>query len=355
MKKNVVFLNTYSNTGIGDFGQDLQREIIDLNIATVEVISTNSNLHALFQIWKIIIKRRDPVIMNLGFTSFGKSPILNFLNFLFIGFVSLILNYQITIVLHDSPSIVNPRYTGYKYGRILTIGGNFATLLISRCKIIVFSHQLYLVLKNKFKNRSVKFFPFPCSKAPIIRSLDRSKKNLVVSIGYLAPYKGLDSLVDIKKILSDYEFIIIGSNHKTLSAYRGGKEYFDKLRFSLAHVGIRLPGFMSEFDIKDLIKDFNCIGILPYKYTSGSSFSAIFMMELGIPVITSPLTEFLKLRELGAGIIYSIGTPEDYAVKIEGVLNNEEEYNSLICLNAKYCEYYSLLKLANIILDDIRW
>ena len=136
-------------------------------------------------------------------------------------------------------------------------------------------------------------------------------------------YKGLETLGEIKKKLVDYEVCIIGKDHKVLSSLDSGKEYFKKLKLNLSKAGVKLMGYKTEANIKKLVRSYNCVGILPYKYTSGSSFSAVFMMNLGLPIVTSYLDEFLIWKERGAGIICTADSSTNYAEIINFHLDYE--------------------------------
>lgn len=238
-------------------------------------------------------------------------------------------------------------------GILLRLGGDIATSMIYKCRVLVFSHRLFEILKKNFKIKGVYFVPFPSTNEPVLGKFDKNKTNVILTIGYLAPYKGLESLGEIKKQLPNYEVFIIGKDHKILSSLNGGIEYFKNLRSYLSNAGVKLLGYLSEDNLKELVRSYNCVGILPYKYTSGSSFSAIFMMGLGIPIITSNLEEFLILKELGGGLICVDNTHQNYPEIIHYLFTDYDKYNSLTERSFNYCTKYSISNFVNFLLDGV--
>lgn len=351
--KDVIFINSYSRTGIGDFGDLIKRELTGKKGINIVCLETSINWASFFSLWRRIQKSKSSIILNIGFTSFGKSPLRNFLNFVLIGFSSFMLRRKFNIILHDSPDIISQRDSGYHFFRLMKAGGKIATFFSLRSNIYVFSYLLYEKLKQNYKVSSIMYFPFPCSNLPDVREIDRQKRQMILTIGYIAPYKGLEALVDLKKKTHDIDIYVVGSDHRMLSSGPEGRDYFTHLRRDLEDSNIFMPGYLDNDQIEDLLTRFNVVGILPYKYTSGSSFSAAYMVERGLPLVTTDLPEFKKLQEMGMGIICSPRSIEELKKGINLLLSDEELYATMSKNNQTYCKKFSISNFVNVLLEGV--
>ncbi len=336
----LLFVNSLDSSGIGDFGKSLFSGISPDRVEK-NYLNTSNTLRSLFNNWVKIFNFSGKVLVNLGFTSYGKSRFLNFANFLLIYLHSSLFSGRIEVILHDSPDLPVNDVSGYEHFNLIRFGGAIATKLLKNIQLHVFSVTLFSILTNKYGLTKVHFHPFPCLEDSEPVSSDKTDFS-VISIGYIAPYKGLEIIHSIKQEIPDVDFIIGGSNHPVLSKTEKGRDYITNLLSLLSEVGVDFRGYVSEKEIRDLLSKRRLIGILPYKATSGSSYAATYFMELGIPLITSDLPEFRCLYEYGAGIFLSDRNTESFTQKILELKKDLSLYQDLVKRATSYCKRYSV-------------
>ncbi|MGC8725545.1 MAG: glycosyltransferase [Thermoplasmata archaeon] len=354
MDKKLIYVNSYTGSGIGDFGRHIY-DGLSKKVLDIKYVNTGEEWNDLYRVWKTILFSRDIVIFNIGFTSFGKSAIRNFLNFLMIFFRKKILRRNNIIILHDSPDIINKNVSGYKLFFIMKLGGKIATRMMGGSHIIVFSEELKNILNFKYNVKNVDFYPLPCITdfKPMFNI--KSDNIKIINIGYIAPYKGLEILPDIKKEveksdIKNIEFIVIGKPHKVLYNTDNGKEQIDILISMLKKSGINVPGYVPTQEVDNILKKDMCIALLPYKLVYGSSSSAIFFIERGIPVITTNQKGFIKFKELGAGLI-TFNTAHDLVEILRRLIVNKNEAMKLSNQNAEYCKKYNMNNFINRLME----
>ncbi len=337
----LLFVNSLDGSGIGDFGNSLFSGIGSDRIEKYYT-NTDGTLHSFLTNWVKIFRFPGKILINLGFTSYGKSPIINFGNFLFIFAHSNLFTGKMQVILHDSPELTSNETSGYGHFNFIKLGGSIATRLLKNLRVHVFSITLFSILKNKYRFENVYFHPFPClDTKELVRSSYDSEVS-VINIGYIAPYKGLELIQLIKQAIPEVNFILSGASHLVLSKTDKGKEYIENLISKLSYEGVEIKGYIQEKDLNKLISERRLVGILPYVATSGSSYAAVFFIERGIPIIASDLPEFRALYEHGAGIVLSERTQDKFSLNIETLRNNHEIYKDLMNKNKCYCKKYSL-------------
>ena len=344
----LLFVNSLDGSGIGDFGKSL---FSGIGSERIEKFYTNTNdtMRSLFANWIKIFRFPGKILINLGFTSYGKSPFINFANFVFIFIHYNLFTGKIQVILHDSPDLTTNEAAGYEHFNFMKLGGAIATRLLKKLRVHVFSITLLSILKNKYEFENVYFHPFPCLETKeLVRSRIDSDIS-VINIGYIAPYKGLELIQLIKQAIPDVNFILSGASHLVLSKTEKGKEYINDLISRLSDVGVEIRGYIQEKEMDKLVSEMRIVGILPYVTTSGSSYAAIFFIERGIPIIASDLPEFRALYDHGAGIILSERTLEKFSSNIEKLRNNKEFYQDLVNKNKCYCIKNSI----NNFLDEL--
>ena len=344
----LMFVNSLDGSGIGDFGKSLF-SAINSDRTEKYYISTNDTLHSFFTNWIKIFRFPGKILINLGFTSYGKSSFINFTNFLFIFVYSNLFTGKIQVILHDSPDLSDNETSGYKYFNFIKLGGTIATRLLKNLRLHVFSITLFTILKNKYRFENIYFHPFPCLETKEMVRSSNDSEVCVINIGYIAPYKGLELLQQIKQTIPDVNFILGGASHLVLSKTEKGKGYINDLISKLSDEGVEIRGYIQEKELNKLISERRMVGILPYVATSGSSYAAVFFMERGIPIIASDLPEFRTLYEHGAGIVLSERILDKFSSNIEKLRSDHKIYQDLVSKNICYCKKYSL----NNFLDEL--
>ena len=348
----MLFVNSYQGAGIGDFGFSLHSHLKSVSGNQYDYIETGQSWRAFFRVWRVALFFQGQVIMNIGFTSFGRSMARNFLSFVLIRLLQFSKN-NMTIILHDSIEMIGKNSSGYKVNRFVEMGGSLAITLISSAKILVFSNRLYENLVDKYGCHKVKHFHFPCRNIGTNTSTNTGKRKAVITIGYIAPYKGLDILPEIKRNMPDIDFFVVGSFHKVLSEIESGKRYFDKLKNSLLESGIKMTGYIGLRELERLLSEFSFVGVLPYVSSSGSSYSAIFLVERGIPLIATPLPEMVELETLGAGIRVVEREPKAITDALSDLCTNVDSYREMQKQQESYCAKNTFENFAKSFVDFI--
>ena len=338
-------------SGIGTFGSKFKAEFEKKTILDfIEIIPT---WRGLLSLWLKLWNRNQKIIFNLGFTSFGKSIYKNFLNFLMLKLYSII-NPSQSIILHDSIDTSNLEYSGYSNSRLLRIGGYIATKMLKDYNIFVFSKIFQDVLKNKYGFTKVNYFPFPSENELLIECYNFQEKPLLLNLGYIAPYKGLDILPEIKNKLDNIETIIVGNFYEVFLSTKEGPQYKEDLTNLMDRAGVRLVGYLEEERVIELIKKYRTIAILPYISGYNASYSALFFIKLGIPIVATNLELFLEIEKNGAGIVVVDRTPDNIANAVLEIFNSRDLAEYLIEKDRNYCNKYSIKKFCDFMISKTK-
>lgn len=351
MGEDLLFVNSYPRSGIGDFGGVIRDNLVKKELYNLCYIETSPAWHVIFRIWKKSINAKNKLIFNIGFTSFGVSPLKNFSNFVFIGFISFFRRKRVSIVLHDSPEIIDSSVSGFAHFNLLKTGGRIVAVILRWPRIEVFSVDLFNILKEKHRLRNVLMNSFPCRLKPTRKRANEPAQVMVIHVGYISEYKGLNILTEVKRILPDVKFAVIGGGHTLHSDANGKNEYFGKLSIAFDKAGIDLPGYVPEEELSQILTNHKCIGILPYISTSGSSYSAAYLIERGIPIVTSNLPEFRKIEVQGAGLLVVNRNPTSFADALKRLILDKNLYQKLVDRNINYCKKNSMERFVEKLLN----
>lgn len=346
----IILVSAPRNSGIGAFGLKLKSELEKK--AMIDYIEIKPTWKGIFSLWLKLWNRDNDIIFNLGYTSFGKSMYKNFLNFLMLKLYS-ILNPSQSIILHDSIDTSNLKYSGYHMSGLLKIVGTIATIMLKNYNIFVFSNIFYDVLEKKYGFNSVNYFPFPTESELLRECYSFEGEPLLLNLGYIAPYKGLDILPEIKSKLDNIKTIIVGNFHETYLSTKNGLKFKDDLITLMDKSGVMVVGYLEEDQLIELVKKYRTIAILPYISGYNASSSALFFVGLGIPVVATNLELFLEIKGNGAGIVLVDRTPESFAHAIGMILNSHNLTESLIENDRKYCAQYSLKNFSEFLITHL--
>ena len=346
----VIFINSFRGSGIGDFGWKLYNELKSLT--DIEYMEIMPSWKGFTTLWKYILMKRSKIILNIGFTSYGKSTVRNFLGFFMIKLLAVIRR-KVTVILHDSVDTSNLEVSGYKGSRLMTAGGSIATKMLGHHTIVVFSKKFFNILKQKYSFTKVQYFPFPCERNEVTECYNFNGPALIVNLGYVAPYKGLDILPSVKTLLGTAEMVVIGNFHRTLSSTSKGEKFISEFKAKMADSNIPLLGYMSDSVVVKLMKGYKSIAVLPYVSGYNSSYSAIFFVNLGIPVITSNIDLFQEIYENGAGILLVDRNAEKFADAVKKITENQTLVQDLVIKDMEYCNKFSMLSLGKSILESL--
>jgi len=351
--EKIVFVNSFRGSGIGDFGWKLKNEL-EKKVG-IKYIEIEPSWKGLIRLWKDIMWCNSKVVFNIGFTSFGGSIYRNFMNFLMLKFFST-LHKSPSLILHDSIDTSNLEHSGYSYSqimsRIVRLGGSIATKMLSNFKIFVFSRRFYDILNEKYGFKHIKYFPFPTESRTCLECYRRDKNPLLLNVGYMAPYKGLEILPEIKNKLNGIETVIVGNFHKILLSTEAGSKYRETLVNLMKDSEIKLAGYMEDSNLIEFVEKHRTIGILPYVSGYNASYSAILFVALGIPVVATNIDVFKESQNNGAGIVLVDRDPNAFVSAIKDILETPGLSEELIEKDRKYCAKYSMFNFSDLIIDS---
>lgn len=347
--KEIIFVNSFRGSGIGDFGWKLKDELEKK--VRIRYIEITPSWKGLISLWKDIIWCNSKVVFNIGFTSLGRSVYRNFVNFLILKFFSILHKTQ-SLILHDSIDTSNLEHSGYSNSWVMPLGGSIATKMLHDFKIFVFSQRFYDILKIKYGFNHIYYFPFPTESRTCRECYRRNEDPLLLNVGYLAPYKGLEILPDIKDKLNGIETVIVGNFYKTLLSTKAGSKYHETLTNLMRDSEITLTGYMDDENLIEFVEKHRTIAILPYISGYNASYSAILFVTLGIPVVATNIDVFIESQNNGAGILLVDRTPDAFVSAIKNILETPGLSEELIERDRRYCAKYSMFNFCDYIIDS---
>ena len=196
------------------------------------------------------------------------------------------------------------------------------------------------------------YFPFPAENETILECYKPDKSPLLLNMGYIAPYKGLDILPEIRTKLNNIKTIIVGDFYGSLLSTKNGPKFKDELVTLMRNSGITMSGYMNDARLIELVEEYRTVAILPYISGYNASYSAIFFVTLGIPVVATNLDIFLESQNNGAGIVLVDRTPDAFATAISMILNSSDSTRRLIEDDRKYCARYSMHNFCDFLIDE---
>lgn len=239
---------------------------------------------------------------NLHLAVFGSSKIVNFL-----GLISPLLarlsGKKVVITLHNIPDTINLEEAKLKNSLLNRIGLTIAMkILAASARTIIVKVRSYVkILRTRYSAKNVKFIPHGAwfAKHPGVWRADRREN--ILFIGYIAPYKDLKRLAEIiarlRLKVPKLKLLISGSLHPNYS-----KEGEEILREILNKPFVIYLGRVPNNLIPRLTSISRAL-ILPYRTSTGTSGVYHLVAGLGLPVIAPPTLEFRELVREGAGIM----------------------------------------------------
>jgi len=319
------FLNNYRGGGIGDFGATLF-EHLQAGGFPLELVETRLDGRGLMGQMRRIRRAPGPLVANVGLTAWGASGPRNFLGFAAIGGRARSGRPTIALV-HHAIEMFQLSETGYPISRLVRWGAHRALRSLRGCDLVVFSPRLRDLLKSSYGARSIWLTPMP-SGAPRRDPTDAGRWK-VVTAGYLAPYKGLETFLDVAgRLRGSADFSLVGRPHAVLSRRPEfaalSQHWLDRARSE----GVSTPGFLPPAELDRALAG-RTIGLLPYTSASGASASFGLFAERGVPVVTSDLPEFRYLADQGAGVVVTPPGGEAAAGAVEGLLRDPRRWSEL--------------------------
>ena len=269
----------------------------------------------------------DVVWFNLGFASFGSSPVPAFIG-LAIPALTRMSGCYTHVTLHQLVETVDLQDAGVKSKTLYSIAGSIAThLLLSANSISVLLPAYRRVLREKYRRGSVyvrshgilsgrpEYPDFSKRGNPIHR---------VLAFGKWGTYKRLELLIDaFQKVTEQFpnvQLTIAGGDHPKTPGYVASMaaRYKDNHR-------IKFTGYVPEDGIAELFQS-TSIAVMPYTSSAGSSGVAHLACEYGVPIVASDISDFREVaEEEGVAIeFFQSGNVDSLVERLLAVLNSPE-------------------------------
>lgn len=336
--RGLMIVNNYPGTGIGDFGLELHKNLERQEVHSV-LQRTPTSWAGFVGYFFSTLAFDGRIIYNLGLTAWGRSGLRNFL-----GFLSIRLRRKVgrgdIVILHNVIEAIDLKSAGYHLSSTARRGAHFAIGQLRKMPIVVFSRSMEELLVRFYGIVPGLWHPLPVDNfAPTGESL--KEVPLVLMVGYLAPYKGYEFLLDAAETI-DYpiKILIVGDEHRILRSDPEYQAFLQRVRSRAQTQGIEcipripseaLPGLMAAVDL----------GVLPYVASQGACASASLLISHHVPMLATDLPEFRELARLGCGIVLSTHEAREFAKLMKEVIGNPELLRTLRAKQRHYAEVYS--------------
>lgn len=280
--------------------------------------------------------RPDVVWFNLGFASFGGSPLPAFVG-LAIPALTRLSGYYTHVTLHQLVETVDLTDAGVKSQTLYKVAGSIAThMLLTANSLSVLLPAYRKILRERYRRGSVYVRAHGIlSGRPEYPDLSKrgNPVHRILAFGKWGTYKRLEQLIDafhrVEEHIPNVCLTIAGGDHPKTPGYVASiaKRYRDnpKLEFT---------GYVPEEEIPALFQS-TSVTVMPYSSSAGSSGVAHLACEYGVPIVASDISDFRELaQEEGIAInLYKTGSVESLAEHLLNVLQSPEQLESMAIQN----------------------
>jgi len=275
-------------------------------------------------IWR---ERPDVVWFNLGFASFGGSPLPAFMGIAIPAFARLSGAYT-HVTLHQLMETVDLSDAGVRFPLAYKIGGFIATQLVlfaNSVSVMLPAYRNVLVEKYGRGAVYVRRHGIFSSRPDYPDFAQRGNPHhRILAFGKWGTYKRLEPLLEAFKTVVEQcpeaRLVVAGTDHPKTPGYLASvqeqyREYSE----------ISFVGYVPEEEIAPLLQR-STVAVLPYTSSAGSSGIAHLACTYGVPIIASDLPDFRRLAdEEGLAIdFFPCGDNEALAAHLIALLSNHE-------------------------------
>jgi glycosyltransferase involved in cell wall biosynthesis len=341
-----------SRQGLNEYGFHIARELsqqpgMQLTILSDDLESPQPELagYAVVRCWgfnklsnpvRLLreIKRIRPDIVwyNIGFASFGGSPLPAFTG-LMIPALTRISGCYTHVTLHQLVETVDLKDAGVKSRSLYMLAGSIAThMLLSANSLSVLLPAYRKVLREKYRRGAVFVRPHGIlSGRPEYPDLSRrgNPVHRILAFGKWGTYKRLELLIAaFHKIAEKYpavELVVAGGDHPKTPGYVDSVAALHK-----KEPRIRFTGYVAEDAIADLFQGAS-VAVMPYTSSAGSSGVAHLACEYGVPILASDIPDFRAIaEEEGIAIqLFETGNVDSLAEHLLAVLENPKRLEAM--------------------------
>jgi glycosyltransferase involved in cell wall biosynthesis len=277
----------------------------------------------------------DVAWFNLGFASFGDSPVSAGLGLLIPALARLSGVYS-HVTLHQLFETVDLVDAAVSNPRLYRLGGWLTThLLLSANSISVLLPTYGKTLDEKYGRGRVTVRShgiFAGKPDPPDFTRRGNPTHRILAFGKWGTYKRLELLIEafgrVATKLPNVKLIIGGGDHPKTPGY------VDSMAQRYASDRIRFLGYVAEEAVADLFRDAS-LAVMPYTSSAGSSGVAHLAAQYGVPVIASDIQDFRELAEHEAIAIrfFTSGNADSLEEQILLALNSPDDLRAMAWRN----------------------
>jgi glycosyltransferase involved in cell wall biosynthesis len=232
--------------------------------------------------------RPDLVWFNLGASIFGRSPAANLSGLL--APMSAARRFPTVVTMHELVELADLRALNAPGGIFAPLGARLLTRLAAQADVVCLTMRHYA---DWLSDRGVNCAHIPIGAYHEPELLDESESGELLFFTTLAPYKGLELLIEaFLRLRTGYphlRLIVAGTAHTRFPGY--GNEL--RANFNGAH-GIQWLGQVSEDEVKNLFRRARIV-VLPYAASTGSSSVLYQAATWGRAIVASDLAEIRRI------------------------------------------------------------
>lgn len=265
--------------------------------------------------------RPDLVWFNLGASIFGKSPLSNVSGSLTPMFTKQ-MGLPTVVTLHELVEFTDLRALNAPGGSFAHWGARLLTTLATQADVVCLTLHHYA---ERLALRQMECTHIPIGAYHEPELLDESNSQELLFFTTLAPFKGLELLVDafcrLRKRYPRLKLNIAGAVHTRFPTYAR------ELKVRLAGMeGINWLGQIPEDQVRHLFKKAQIV-VVPYSASTGSSSVLYQAATWGRAVIASDLEEICRLaRESNLNIeFFKTGDAESLFLSIQHLLDSPRQ------------------------------
>jgi glycosyltransferase involved in cell wall biosynthesis len=283
-------------TMLGDEYSPVQPELDGFSVTRCWKFNSLSNP------WRLLraIKKEKPDVVwfNLGFASFGGSPLPAFLG-IAIPSLARLAGFYTHVTLHQLMETVNLDDAGVRFPLLYKLGGVLATHIVLFANSVSVMLPAYRsVLVEKYGRGSVyvrRHGIFSARPEYPDLGLRGNPEHRILAFGKWGTYKRLEPMLEafkeVVREIPEARLVIAGTDHPKTPGYLQSIQ--DKLG---TRSDVIFRGYVAEEDIPQLFQS-SSVAVLPYTSSAGSSGIAHLACTYGVPIVASDIPDFRRLAD----------------------------------------------------------
>lgn len=238
----------------------------------------------------------DVVWYNIGFASFGGSPVPAFIG-LAIPALTRMNGCYTHVTLHQLVETVDLNDAGVKSQLLYKVAGSIAThMLLSANSLSVLLPAYRRILRERYRRGSVYVRAHGIlSGRPEYPDFSKrgNPTHQILAFGKWGTYKRLELLVaafqKVGQKIPNVRLVIAGGNHPKMPGYVESVASYCK-----GDTRIQFTGYVAEEQIPELFQH-TSMTVMPYTSSAGSSGVAHLACEYGVPILASNIADFREV------------------------------------------------------------